>query len=56
MMAGSDLLQQYGVRLNIIGRTDMLPPDVQRSVAQAEALTHENTRYSQTDIRRQVKH
>ncbi|GAA5991326.1 hypothetical protein JCM10908_003260 [Rhodotorula pacifica] len=38
------LLQQHGVQIRVIGRRDLLPPDVQASCAQAEALTAQNTR------------
>ncbi|BGP52522.1 hypothetical protein JCM8202_000409 [Rhodotorula sphaerocarpa] len=38
------LLQQHGVQIRVIGRRDLLPPDVQASCAEAEALTAANTR------------
>ncbi|GAA5869981.1 hypothetical protein JCM3774_004328 [Rhodotorula dairenensis] len=38
------LLQQHGVQIRVIGRRDLLPPDVQASCAEAEALTAGNTR------------
>ncbi|GAA6008001.1 hypothetical protein JCM10207_006993 [Rhodosporidiobolus poonsookiae] len=38
------LLQQYGVRIRVLGRRDLLPPDVQASCAEAEALTALNTK------------
>ncbi|GAA5966719.1 hypothetical protein JCM8115_002787 [Rhodotorula mucilaginosa] len=38
------LLQQHGVQIRVIGRRDLLPPDVQASCAEAEALTAQNTR------------
>jgi ditrans,polycis-polyprenyl diphosphate synthase len=37
------LLQRYGARLNVCGRTDRLPPRVQAAIAEAEALTKDNT-------------
>ncbi|TRM58608.1 Decaprenyl diphosphate synthase-like protein [Schizophyllum amplum] len=39
-----DLLQQYGVRLNVIGRVDMLPESVREAVRVAEDLTRHNDR------------
>lgn len=41
----SALLQQHGVQIRVIGRRDLLPPDVQTSCAEAEALTAGNTRF-----------
>ncbi|GAA5923488.1 undecaprenyl diphosphate synthase family protein [Sporobolomyces koalae] len=38
------LLQQYGVQIRVLGRRDLLPPDVQQSCAQAEAMTAHNTK------------
>lgn len=43
-MEHSELLDQYGVRLNIIGRTEMLPEDVQEAVDVAEDMTRKNNR------------
>ncbi|RDB22883.1 Dehydrodolichyl diphosphate synthase complex subunit SPAC4D7.04c [Hypsizygus marmoreus] len=34
-----DLLDQYGVRLNVVGRTELLPESVQQAVRRAESLT-----------------
>lgn len=39
-----DLLQEYGVRLNIIGRRRALPPAVREAAQKAEELTRNNTR------------
>ncbi|KAH8831635.1 Decaprenyl diphosphate synthase-like protein [Flagelloscypha sp. PMI_526] len=39
-----ELLDQYGVRLNVVGRKDLLPDFVQASVEKAEALTRKNNR------------
>jgi ditrans,polycis-polyprenyl diphosphate synthase len=39
-----DLLDQYGVRLNVIGRKDMLPPDLQQVIQQAEDMTRHHDR------------
>ncbi|KAG5652311.1 hypothetical protein H0H81_005461 [Sphagnurus paluster] len=39
-----DLLDQYGVRLNVIGRIDMLPEQVQSAVRKAERMTLHNDR------------
>ena len=38
----SDLLQEHGVRLNVLGRTSMLPEDVLEAVRKAEELTKNN--------------
>lgn len=40
----SDLLDEYGVRLNVIGRKSLLPISVQRAVEKAENLTLRNDR------------
>ncbi|KAK7060917.1 cis-prenyltransferase [Paramarasmius palmivorus] len=37
-----DLLSQYNVRLNVIGRTELFPPHVQEAVQRAEDLTRKN--------------
>ncbi|KAF8187430.1 Decaprenyl diphosphate synthase-like protein [Pholiota molesta] len=39
-----DLLEQYGVRLNIVGNTKLLPESVQAAVRRAEDLTRHNER------------
>ncbi len=39
-----DLLDRYGVRLNIIGRVELLPKNVQDAVRKAEKLTRYNDR------------
>ncbi|KAF9450262.1 Di-trans-poly-cis-decaprenylcistransferase [Macrolepiota fuliginosa MF-IS2] len=39
-----DLLDEYGVRLNIIGRVELLPKNVQRAVRKAEKTTRHNNR------------
>ena len=39
-----DLLQQYGVRLNVVGRKDMLPDSVREAVHVAEEMTRNNDR------------
>ncbi|GAA5909394.1 hypothetical protein JCM6882_000970 [Rhodosporidiobolus microsporus] len=38
------LLQQHGVRIRVLGRRDLLPPDVQASCEEAERMTATNTR------------
>jgi hypothetical protein len=38
------LLDKHGVQIRILGRRDLLPPDVQVSCARAEALTANNTK------------
>lgn len=40
----SDLLDEYGVRLCVIGRVSMLPEDVQEAVRHAEELTRHNNK------------
>lgn len=39
-----DLLDEYGVRLNVIGRTSLLPVNVQEAVHKAEGLSRHNNR------------
>ncbi|KAF9524474.1 undecaprenyl pyrophosphate synthetase [Crepidotus variabilis] len=39
-----DLLEEYGVRLNIVGRKELLPEAVQKAVAKAEEMTRHNDR------------
>jgi len=39
-----DLLDQHGVRLNVIGKVELLPPSVQRAVQKAESMTRHNNR------------
>ncbi|CAA7267203.1 unnamed protein product [Cyclocybe aegerita] len=39
-----DLLDEYGVRLNVIGKQELLPASVQAAVAKAEGMTAHNTR------------
>ena len=41
----SDLLDEYGVRLNVLGKKELLPPSVQAAVEKAEQMTAKNTRY-----------
>ena len=43
-MPFSDLLDEYGVRLNVIGKKSLLPISVQRAVEKAESLTRHNDR------------
>ncbi|GAA6044190.1 hypothetical protein JCM8097_006447 [Rhodosporidiobolus ruineniae] len=38
------LLQQHGVQIRVLGRKDLLPPDVQASCEEAERMTASNTR------------
>ncbi|BGO98964.1 cis-prenyltransferase [Rhodotorula toruloides] len=38
------LLDQHGIQIRVLGRRDLLPPDVQESCAEAEALTAGNTK------------
>ncbi|KAI0717621.1 Di-trans-poly-cis-decaprenylcistransferase [Fomitopsis betulina] len=39
-----DLLHQYGVRLHVLGKTSLLPPNVQAAIRKAEELTRDNDR------------
>ncbi|KIJ92963.1 hypothetical protein K443DRAFT_684890 [Laccaria amethystina LaAM-08-1] len=39
-----DILDEYGVRLNVLGRTSLLPEEVQLAVRKAESMTRHNTR------------
>jgi len=39
-----DLLHQHGIRLNVLGRTQLLPPKVQDAVERAEKSTRSNGR------------
>ncbi|TFY60319.1 hypothetical protein EVJ58_g5234 [Rhodofomes roseus] len=39
-----DLLHEYGVRLNVLGKTSLLPPNVQAAIRKAEDLTRDNDR------------
>jgi len=41
----SNLLDEYGVRLNVIGRVELFPKSVQRAIWQAETKTRHNNRY-----------
>ena len=50
MHARSDLLHQYGVRLNVLGRTSLLPPNVQAAIRKAEELTRDNDRCVSTSL------
>ena len=38
------LLDRYGVRLNVIGRTELFPPAVRAAVERAEEMTRGNNR------------
>lgn len=44
-MTRRDLLNEYGVRLNVIGKTDLLPKNVLTVINKAQALTKTNSRY-----------
>ncbi|GAA5990469.1 hypothetical protein JCM11641_007213 [Rhodosporidiobolus odoratus] len=59
------LLHQHGVRIRVLGRRDLLPPDVQASCLEAEKMTEGNTRgvlnlccpyASQEEIASAIKH
>lgn len=40
-----DLLDRYGVRLNVLGKRHLLPPSVQEAVRKAEEMTCKNDKY-----------
>ncbi|KAF9242639.1 putative undecaprenyl diphosphate synthase-domain-containing protein [Melanogaster broomeanus] len=37
-----EMLDKYGVRLNVLGKRDLLPPNVQAAVEKAESMTRHN--------------
>ena len=39
------MLDEYGVRLNVLGRVEMLPENVQKSVRIAQEMTKNNDKY-----------
>ncbi|KAI0929301.1 hypothetical protein AcW1_006281 [Taiwanofungus camphoratus] len=39
-----DLLDEYGVRLNVLGKTERLPPKVQAAIHKAENMSRNNNR------------
>lgn len=43
-----DLLGEYGVRLNVLGKTSLLPPRVQAVITKAEEMTRHNNRLVQS--------
>lgn len=47
----SNLLQEYGVKLNVIGKIQMFPESVQTAVRKAEDLTKRNNRWIAISIR-----
>lgn len=44
MCKHGELLERHGIRLNVLGRKDLLPPRVQEVVRRAEDLTRHNDR------------
>lgn len=42
MRIPSDLLDQYGVRLNVVGDKKLLPESLQQAVQRAEDMTRHN--------------
>ncbi|KAI0767900.1 Di-trans-poly-cis-decaprenylcistransferase [Irpex lacteus] len=44
MAQHGDLLDQYGIRLNVVGKKELLPPAVQEAVKKAEDLTRHNNK------------
>ena len=45
----SEMLDEYGVRLNVLGRIEMLPENVQNSVRIAQEMTKNNDKYVGSD-------
>ena len=45
----SEMLDEYGVRLNVLGRIEMLPENVQKSVRIAQEMTEHNDKYAALD-------
>lgn len=41
----SDLLQEYGVKVRFVGRTEMFPDDVKQAIREMEKLTSKNEQY-----------
>jgi ditrans,polycis-polyprenyl diphosphate synthase len=39
-----DLLDEHGVRLNVVGKIELLPQSVQRAIRKAENMTRHNNR------------
>ena len=39
-----DLLDEHGVRLIVVGKTELLPQSVQRAIRKAENMTRQNNR------------
>ena len=40
------MLDEYGVRLNVLGKVDMLPENVLKSVRIAQEMTKNNNKYA----------
>ena len=38
----SEILDRHGVRLNVLGRRELLPPNVQVAIGKAEKMTRHN--------------
>ena len=38
----SEILDRHGVRLNVLGRRELFPPNVQAAIAKAEKITRHN--------------
>ena len=45
----SEMLDEYGVRLNVLGKVEMLPENVQKSVRTAQEMTKNNDKYVTVD-------
>lgn len=44
------MLDEYGVRLNVLGRIEMLPENVQESVRIAQEMTKKNNKYAVLEL------
>lgn len=42
-----NILDHYGVRINVVGRKDLLPDSLQRAIEHTERATMNNQRYPQ---------
>ena len=42
--AKGNILDHYGVRINVIGRKDLLPVELQNAINHVERITHNNKR------------
>lgn len=45
LTCSSALLDEHGIRLNVLGRKELLPENVQAAIRKAEEMTRNNDRY-----------